>query len=131
MVNRRRGEVEVVLNGKGYPLCLTLGALAELESALDLDNIGALAQRFAQGKVRSADLVKILGAALRAGGADISDQQAGAMRCEGGAFALTKALVALLTVTFSPNNVVDQPLALDAEGECPSCNEQVQGLGHE
>ncbi len=107
MANQHRGEVDVILNGKKYPLCLTLGALAELEEALGLSNIGELAQRFAKGRVKSADLVKILGTALRAGGAEISDQQAGAMQCDGGAVALTKVLVCLLTVTFSPHGQAD------------------------
>ena len=33
MVNRHRGEIEAILDGKSYRLCLTLGALAELEHA--------------------------------------------------------------------------------------------------
>ena len=32
-VNRRRGEVAARIDGKDYTLCLTLGALAELEDA--------------------------------------------------------------------------------------------------
>ena len=31
--NRRRGEIDAELDGKQYRLCLTLGALAELEAA--------------------------------------------------------------------------------------------------
>ena len=85
MANRRRGEVTLILDGKPRVLCLTLGALAELEDNMGLDNIGELADRFGSGRVRSADLVKILGAALRAGGEDISDREAASMGCEGGA----------------------------------------------
>ena len=100
MANKRRGEVELVLDGTPYTLCLTFGALAELEDRMQLDNIGELADRFSAGKVRSADLIKILGAALRGGGNSISDEDAAAMRCEGGAAALTASLVELLKVTF-------------------------------
>jgi hypothetical protein len=32
--NRRRGEIEAVIDGERRILCLTLGALAELETAL-------------------------------------------------------------------------------------------------
>ena len=104
MVNKRRGEVALRLDGKTYCLCLTLGALAELEDSLNLSNIGQLADRFAQGSVKSADLMKILGVALRAGGADLSDAEAAAMRCEGGALTLTRALVDLLRLTFDPES---------------------------
>ena len=102
MTNKRRGEVSLILDGKPYSLCLTLAALAELEASLGLDNIGALADRFSDGRVKSSDLVKILGSALRAGGVDISDEVAAKMRCQGGASALTAALVALLCETFVP-----------------------------
>ena len=103
MVNKRRGEVGITLDDKRYTLCLTLGALAELEDAMGLGNIGELADRFASGQVKSGDLITILGAALRAGGADVSDREAAGMQCSEGAAALTKALVDLLRLTFDPN----------------------------
>jgi hypothetical protein len=34
MTNRQRGEIEALLDGRNWTLCLTLGALAELEAAL-------------------------------------------------------------------------------------------------
>lgn len=100
MANKRRGEVALTLNGEPHILCLTLGALAELEQSLELDNISQLIDRFSSGSVTMTDLMKILGAALRGGGTDISDKEAGSMRCEGGAAALTRALVELLVLTF-------------------------------
>ncbi|WP_319529365.1 gene transfer agent family protein [uncultured Cohaesibacter sp.] len=103
MANRRRGEVTLILDGKPRVLCLTLGALAELEDSMGLDNIGELADRFASGRVCSADLVKILGTALRAGGEEIADREAASMRCEGGATALTHALVEVLRLAFDPS----------------------------
>ena len=33
MANRHRGEIEAELGGQRYTLCLTLGALAEIEHA--------------------------------------------------------------------------------------------------
>ena len=103
MVNKRRGEISLVLDGQAYVLCLTLGALAELEDSMALGNIGELADRFAQGKVRSADLIKILGVSLRAGGSDLSDAEAASMRCAGGAVALVEAIAGLLRLTFDPH----------------------------
>ncbi|WP_157967709.1 gene transfer agent family protein [Cohaesibacter intestini] len=102
MANKRRGEIDLTLDGKTYPLCLTFGALAELEDKMGLANIGELAGRFSNGQVRSADLIRILGVALRGGGNDVSDRQAASMRCEGGAGALAVALVELLQLTFNP-----------------------------
>ncbi len=42
-INKARGEAGVRINGKDYRLCLTLGALAELETAFaaqDLSDLG-------------------------------------------------------------------------------------------
>lgn len=79
MANRRRGEVAATLAGQRYTLCLTLGALAELESAFGVADLGALAGRFASGRLSSTDLVRLLGAGLRGGGHPLSDQEVGAM----------------------------------------------------
>ena len=37
--NRRRGEIVAELDGKGFRLCLTLGALAELEAAYAAEDL--------------------------------------------------------------------------------------------
>ncbi len=47
-------------------LCLTLGALAELETAFGLDDAGALAERLRAPGAR--DLLVVLAALLRGGG---------------------------------------------------------------
>ena len=49
MINRRRGETELVLGDKRYRLCLTLGALAELEAAFAVEDLSSLAERFNTG----------------------------------------------------------------------------------
>ena len=51
MVNSHRGEIEVTLEGKRYPLCLTLGALAELETAFESEDLVAVIERFQNGKI--------------------------------------------------------------------------------
>lgn len=117
MANRRRGEISLTLDDQSYRLCLTLGALAELEDSMGLDDISALADRFSGGKVKSADLIKILGAALRSGGADVSDSEAALMHCKGGATALTCALVALLRETFGPELEEGNPQPQQASKE--------------
>ena len=54
MTNRRRGEVALELGGQRYTLCLTLGALAELEDAFGVADLAALGERFAAGRLSAA-----------------------------------------------------------------------------
>ena len=64
--NRARGEVTARLAGAERRLCLTLGALAEIETALGCDGLGALAERMRTLSAR--DLEAVLAALLRGGG---------------------------------------------------------------
>ena len=66
--NGARGEVVVMLGGAERRLCLTLGALAEMETALDCDGLAALAERMRALSAR--DLTAVLTALLRGGGED-------------------------------------------------------------
>lgn len=67
MANLRRGEVEATLGGHGFVLCLTLGALAELEAAFGAEDMDALARRLGTGRLSAGDLRRILAAAVRGG----------------------------------------------------------------
>ena len=102
MANRHRGEILADLGGRSRTLCLTLGALAELETALGGEDMLALATRFESGRLRASDAIAILGAGLRGGGEDISDADVAAMRVEGGAAGYVGIVSALLTATFAP-----------------------------
>ena len=64
--NGARGEAVVVLAGVERRLCLTLGALAEIETALGASGIEALAARMRSLSAR--DLTAVLAALLRGGG---------------------------------------------------------------
>ena len=66
MINRARGEAEAVLAGERRTLCLTLGALAEMEGALGVQGIEALAARMRA--LSAGDLMAVLAALLRGGG---------------------------------------------------------------
>ena len=70
-VNRARGEVPLLIEGEPYRLCLTLGALAEMEAGLGAKDLKELETRLARPSAR--DLVIILGALLRGGGHDVED----------------------------------------------------------
>jgi hypothetical protein len=64
--NGARGEVVVVLAGAERRLCLTLGALAEIETGLGLEGLSGLAVRLRSLSAR--DLSVVLAALLRGGG---------------------------------------------------------------
>jgi hypothetical protein len=100
MPNKHRGEIEACLDGKPMTLCLTLGALAELESAFGDSDMLALAERFSSGRLSADDAVKIIGAGLRGGGADIPDAIVKGMRVAGGAAGFVSIVAELLAVTF-------------------------------
>jgi hypothetical protein len=98
--NRRRGEISAELDGKTYRLCLTLGALAELEAAYAADDLGALVERFASGRLSALDMMRIIGAGLRGAGEDMSDAVVGMMRSADGAAGFAAIVADLLTTTF-------------------------------
>ena len=101
MVNLHRGEVEARLDGETYRLCLTLGALAELESAFGDEDMLALATRFEKGRISARDCVRIIGAGLRGGGHDISNETVSRMNAEGGAAGFVAIVARLLNATLA------------------------------
>jgi hypothetical protein len=100
MANRYRGEIEATLDGSRYALCLTLGALAELEDALQVADLAALCDRFETGRLSARDAIAVIGAGLRGAGTDIGDKAVAAMRVEGGAAGTVAVVAELLTATF-------------------------------
>ena len=65
-MNGVRGEVSARLGGKDRRLCLTLGALAEIETGLGIEGLDRLAERM-RG-LSACDLIVVLAALLRGGG---------------------------------------------------------------
>ena len=65
-MNGARGEATAVLAGAQRRLCLTLGALAEIETALGATGLADLAGRMR--RLSAGDLMKVLAALLRGGG---------------------------------------------------------------
>ena len=101
MVNRHRGEIEADLDGKTYRLCLTLGALAELEHAFGEDDMLAIAERFEAGRIAARDAIRMIGAGLRGAGYDLDDGTVATMKCEGGAAGFVDIVARLLAATFA------------------------------
>ena len=100
MANRRRGEIDATIDGQPFVLCLTLGALAELEAAMEAEDLNGIAERFEQGRVSSRDLIAIIGAGLRGAGNPISNTDLERMHIDGGATGAAKIAADLLAATF-------------------------------
>lgn len=100
MANKHRGEIEAELGGAKRTLVLTLGALAELEDAFGADDLGALTERFASGRLKARDLTRIIAAGLRGAGEVVTDEQVAAMAVDGGAQGYVRIAAELITATF-------------------------------
>lgn len=100
MANQHRGEIDATLDGQPMRLCLTLGALAELESTFHDDDMLAVADRFGRGRLSARDAVRIIGAGLRGAGHQVTDDAVARMKAEGGAAGFVDIVARLLTATF-------------------------------
>ena len=96
----QRGEIDAVIGGESRVLCLTLGALAELESRLQAGDLVGLAERFSSGRISARDLTAILGAGLRGGGNAITDDDLARFSIEGGLVGAAEIAARLLRATF-------------------------------
>ncbi len=68
MGNPWAGEVALLIDGDRHVARLTLGALAELEAALEVGTLVELVERFETGRFSSRDVLALLVAGLRGGG---------------------------------------------------------------
>jgi len=100
MSNMHRGEIEAEIGGRRRRLVLTLGALAELEAAFGADDMAALAQRFATGRLKARDLLRIIAAGLRGAGEEVSEEEVARMTAQGGAAGYVRIAVDLIAATF-------------------------------
>ncbi len=98
--NARRGEVCATLDGKDYRLCLTLGALAELETALGAGDLVSLGERFSTGRLSAKDMIAVIAAGLRGAGNTLDESDVGAMQVAGGLADYAKIVADLLLATF-------------------------------
>lgn len=100
MANPWAGEVAVVIDGERRALKLTLGALAELEAALEVGSLVDLVERFEAGVFSTRDVLALIVAGLRGGGwqGDASDLITAEV--EGGPLAAARAAAELLARAF-------------------------------
>lgn len=100
MANKYRGEIGAELDGLPFKLCLTLGALAELETAFGDGDMLSLAERFEKGRLSAKDAIRIIGAGLRGAGHDVADDTVSKMKTLNGAADFVDIVARLLGATF-------------------------------
>ncbi len=90
----------MTIDGERRVLKLTLGALAELEQDLGTGSLVELVQRFEGGAYSSSDVLGLIVAGLRGGGADVTRADLLRAEIEGGPMAGARAAAELLARTF-------------------------------
>ncbi len=100
MSNRWRGEVALTVDGQRHRMKLTLGALAELEEALDEPSLVALVERFEGGRYSTRDVLALLAAGLRGGGVRMDADMLARAEIGGGPMAAAQAAAELLARAF-------------------------------
>ncbi|GAB4283437.1 MAG: gene transfer agent family protein [Roseovarius sp.] len=94
------GEVALVIDGERHVLKLTLGALAELETALACGTLVELVERFESGAFSSRDVLALIVAGLRGGGWRGRAEDLRTAEIEGGALGAARAAAELLARAF-------------------------------
>lgn len=100
MANARRGEIAACFDGADYTLCLTLGALAELEEAFGAGDLTQLVERFSTGRLAASDLVTIITAGLHGAGHEVTRLDVERMRSDDGVAGFADAASRLLEAAF-------------------------------
>lgn len=87
--NRARGEALIEIDGRPIRLCVTLGALAELEASFDVVSLADLGERLAH--LTAADLIAVLAALAKGGGDALSGTELCSARIDPKAAAIAVA----------------------------------------
>ena len=102
MVNPFAGEVALVIDGQRHVAKLTLGALAELEAALEAGGLVDLIERFEAGRFTARDVLALILAGLRGGGWQGSAEDLARAEIAGGVVGAARVAAALLARAFAP-----------------------------
>lgn len=101
MANPWAGEVAIWLDGQRHVAKLTLGALAELEAALEMDSLMELIERFEGQRFSTRDVLALVVAGLRGGGWQGSAADLRTVEIGGGPVAAARAAAELLARAFA------------------------------
>ncbi len=101
MANPYAGEVAIWLDGVSHTAKLTLGALAELETALEAGSLIDLVERFETGRFSTRDVLALIVAGLRGGGWQGTADQLRCVEIGGGPVEAARAAATLLARAFA------------------------------
>lgn len=101
MTNPWAGEVAVWLDGQRHVAKLTLGALAELEVALEVGSLMELIERFEGQRFSTRDVLALIVAGLRGGGWQGTAADLRTVEIGGGPVAAARAAAELLARAFT------------------------------
>ena len=101
MANPHTGEVALTLDGQRHVAKLTLGALAELEEALETGSLFELVDRFEGGKFSTRDVLALIVAGLRGGGWQGSAADLRTVEIAGGPVEAARVAATLLARAFA------------------------------
>ena len=101
MANPYAGEVAVTLDGQPHIAKLTLGALAELEVALETGSLIDLVERFEAQRFSTRDVLALLVAGLRGGGWQGTAVDLRTVEIGGGPIGAARVAAELLARAFS------------------------------
>lgn len=101
MANPYAGEVAIWLDGQRHVAKLTLGALAELEGALESGTLIDLVERFEKGRFSGRDVLALVVAGLRGGGWQGTAADLRTVEIGGGPVAAARAAAELLARAFT------------------------------
>lgn len=92
MANRVRGEASATVGGKEYALAMTVGAMAELADALDVQTIEEFNGRLA--KLKLGDVGKIIAALFKGNGHDVPAEAIAKLPFDAGMDIITRVMTA-------------------------------------
>jgi hypothetical protein len=101
MANPYAGEVAIWLDGQRHVAKLTLGALAELEAALEAGSLMDLVARFEAGAFSTRDVLSLVVAGLRGGGWQGGAADLRTVEIGGGPLEAARAAAELLARAFA------------------------------
>lgn len=101
MANPWAGEVAIWLDGRRHVAKLTLGALAELEAALETGTLIDLVERFEGGRFSTRDVLALIVAGLRGGGWQGTAADLRTVEIGGGPVEAARAAAELLARAFA------------------------------
>lgn len=101
MANPYAGEVAIWLDGQRHVAKLTLGALAELEGALEVGSLVELVERFEARRFTTRDVLALIVAGLRGGGWQGMAADLRSVEITGGPVEAARAAAELLARAFA------------------------------